>query len=96
MNTMTEQDNTQDMVRDVFPEKIFQDFASDMKEVVKGTSHIENWKLAVGIGSGIIYPTIPFMLGLVYIIYRGLQSNKFELEEGRHYEVVQVKEVEEE
>ena len=96
MNTMTKEDDTQDMVKDIYPEKIAEDFASDFKEVIKGTTHIENWKLAIGIGSGIIHFGIPFMIGILYLIHRGFESNKFKLKEGRHYQVVKIKEVEEE
>lgn len=91
---MENKEDTTTVVRDVYPDKILQDFGRDFKKVIKGESRIENWQIAVAIGSGVIYPTFPFVIGIFYVLYRALSSNKFELEEGKHYTSSKMKEVE--
>jgi len=69
-------------------DRILEDSFDQLKQSVKGSSNVENWKIA-GLGVlGVINPTLAGFLAVVYIWISFLLSDlsKLDLEEGYHYE----------
>lgn len=93
---MTKDDTTDDHkykeeITDVNFDRIVADNGDKLKRWVKDSSNVENWKLAVLFGSGILSPTLPYTILIGYGAYKLLTQNIVEFEEGRHYETKRIK-----
>jgi len=78
--------NTKSEVVDIHFDKIVSDNWSRFTDWVKGSSSIDNWKLVGVFGSGVVHPTLPYTLALVYVVYKSFTDGLVQLDEGVHYE----------
>lgn len=87
---MTE-DKTFEQITEIKPDKILKTVVEDGKEVANGTTTIENWKIGILMGLGVVDPVIPFIGVMVYAFWKLMETDKFYLEEGVHFKSQKVK-----
>lgn len=87
---------TEERVSDVKLDKVVTDNVENLKNWAKGQSVVENWKFIALGASGVLAPTLPYVILLGYGGYKLIYKNILAFEEGTHYEMKTYKEVEDE
>lgn len=86
---------TRESVSDIKLDKVVVDNAENLKNWATGSSRVDNWKLITLTATGVLAPRLPFMILLMYGIFKLAYGGVLELEEGKHFETETLKVVEE-